>query len=67
MMEWADIARLYRYWQESPPVHELVAGAVGFKAPPREADPGERPSLGMSFDELRRAILAGTPLFQAGA
>jgi hypothetical protein len=37
MIEWADIADLYRYWGESPPVHELVAAWVGYKPPGKPA------------------------------
>lgn len=59
MMEWADIARLYRYWAEAPPVHELVAAAVGFRRPRgAEADRAERPALELSADEIVRGFNA---------
>jgi hypothetical protein len=38
-MEWGDVMGLSRYWNESPPVHELVAAWVGYKpaaAPARQ-------------------------------
>jgi hypothetical protein len=59
MIQWADIARLYRYWLEAPPVHELVAGFLGVKAPPSAALPDDRPDIGMSFDEMRRLAESG--------
>ena len=60
-MEWADIARLYRYWREAPPVHELAAIAIQFK-PSRgaEADRTERPVLELSAEEIVRGFHAGT-------
>ena len=64
MMEWADIARLYRYWRDAPPVHELVAGAVGLKPAPSvrgsETDRTVRPSLELSAEEILRGFNSGT-------
>jgi hypothetical protein len=66
MMKWVDIAALYRYWRDSPPVHELVAVYLKYRPPDREVDVSERPDIGMTYKELERAMAAGTPLFQAG-
>ncbi len=30
-LTWPRIDSLYRYWQDHPPVHELVAAAMGVK------------------------------------
>jgi hypothetical protein len=61
-MEWADVARLYRYWRESPPVHELVAAYLGVKpSRGREAAPDARPDIGMTGDEIRAGFHAATP------
>lgn len=59
--EWADIADLYRHWRDAPPVDELVAAAVGFKAPKgREADRAERASLDLSAEDIIRGFQTAT-------
>ena len=59
-MEWADIARLDRYWADAPPVHELVALAVGLKrSRGSEADRSKRPDIGISAEELLRVFNSG--------
>lgn len=35
------LAALTRYWDQFPPLHVLVAGAVGYEARKPAADPGE--------------------------
>lgn len=67
MMEWADIAKLYRYWRDAPPVHELVALAIGWKPPADDVTDANRIDIGMTYKELEAAMARGTPLFQAGA
>jgi hypothetical protein len=61
MMEWRDIARLYRYWRESPPVHELVASYLGYKPARGREVTSERPDIGMTADEIRQGFLNATP------
>jgi hypothetical protein len=60
-MEWADISALYRYWRDSPPVHELLAARWGVKpVRGREASRDERPALELSAEEIRRGFETGT-------
>lgn len=66
-MKWTDISALYRYWRDSPPVHELVALAVRAKPPDREIGPGERAKVGMTYHELEAAMAKGSPLLSVGA
>jgi hypothetical protein len=62
-MEWADISALYRYWRDSPPVHELLAARWGVKARRgREATRDERPSFGISDADWEKGFAAGTPV-----
>ena len=62
MMEWRDIVRLYRYWRDSPPVHELVAMYLRFKPEKgRSATPDTRPVLELSADQIRAGFHSGTP------
>jgi hypothetical protein len=62
MMEWADIASLYRYWRESPPVHELVGDYLG-RRPSRgkAASRDERPVLELTPDQIRQGFAMGVP------
>lgn len=66
-MEWRDITRLYRYWQDSPPVHELVAAYLGYKpSKGRESSPDTRPDIGMTADQIRAGFYSGTPVPMEG-
>ena len=56
-MEWSDVIELYRYWNESPPVHELVAGLAGFKGAGRAPEQLKRPEV--SLAEMKAALDAG--------
>lgn len=67
MMGWSDIAELYRYWRDAPPVHELVALAVGFKPAPRDIDASGRINVGMTYHEIEAAMAKGTPFLAVGA
>lgn len=66
-MEWSDIAALYRYWRDSPPVHELLAARWGVKPQDREVGRGERAKVGMTYHELEAAMAKGSPLLSVGA
>jgi hypothetical protein len=63
-MEWADVARLYRYWNESPPVHELVAAWIGYK-PPTPSAPVGAPAV--DFGALKELIKGGRLVQAVGA
>lgn len=60
-MEWIDIASLYRYWRDSPPVHEIVGDYLGVRRSSRgaEADRSQRPDIGISAEELLRVFESG--------
>lgn len=56
-MEWADVARLYRYWRERPPLHELPFAMGLVTSQEKLSDAPPPPSMNMSQinDFLRTA------------
>jgi len=56
-MEWSDVIDLFRYWNDSPPTHELVAGYLGYK--PKSAAPAQIQRPDMSLEEMRSALRSG--------
>lgn len=47
-LTWPRLNALGRYWQEHPPVHELVAAALGVK--PRDKDTGSLEEIMALFE-----------------
>jgi hypothetical protein len=57
-MEWSDVADLYRYWADSPPTHELVAGYLGVK--PASAVPAVSGPPDFSGFNMLRSAMSGS-------
>lgn len=55
------MADLYRYWRDSPPTHELVAGYLGVK-PQAELTNWRPPAGMMSFAEMQAQFAAATKI-----
>lgn len=57
-----DLPRLItmnKYWLNHPPMHILLAGYVGYKAP----DPIEAPRTEKEQDEMLKQVMASLPKF----
>jgi hypothetical protein len=49
-MPFCDVTDLFEYWRESPPMHILMAGYVGYKPPMKRSEEAEQ-----AFPMLRNA------------